>query len=64
MNFEDQKETLEVTGTRCYPTLSICERVITDYNQLDRFIEILSGYRKSMRDGKPAEKEYKVNFTI
>ncbi len=65
MNFECQKVNLDNTGIRQKVTLSICERVINEYDQLDRFIEVLNGYRNTMRDGKPADKEgLIVNVTI
>lgn len=65
MKFESQKAKLDITGYRCYPTLSICERVINSYGQLDRYIEVLESHRNFMRDGKPADKEgTTINITI
>lgn len=65
MNFECQKVDLEITGYRLRPTISICERVISTYEQLDRFIDILTEHKKFMRDGKPAEKDgLIINITL
>jgi len=65
MAFESQKVDLEVTGARVRQTLTICNRIIETYEQLDRYIEILESHRKSMRDGKPAQQDgHTINCTI
>lgn len=65
MNFECQKANLGNPGIRQKVTLSICERVIDGYDQLDRFIEILEKHRKLVRDGNPAGQEgLTLNITL